>query len=238
LSLCHPADGSVSCGSCCGLFNLKLDATGYKNILTERTNLFRKSVDFSIRHTIASFRQTREQIENTITKHDEMTYNCPYLGYVDQHFSKIGCMIHPIFTGDPKSQNFSFYGTSICQSYDCKNKEHILTDLLENVFLKVAKDSIEYSHLASDHILVFVLEVWLTRKGWSFSEGIKVFETLLMDIFLSRMKGKEKFYPTSFEIRYSNFTTDQEIYEYLDRVLCDGKKDQILSEMKKAPARE
>jgi hypothetical protein len=238
LSLCHPQNGTVSCGSCCGLFNLKLDVNGYKKLLLERTNLFSRTVDFTKRHTIAAFRQSREQIESEIAKQDEMTYNCPYLGYVEEKKTKIGCMIHPIFTGDPKSQNFSFYGTSICQAYDCKNKEHLVSDRIESLFQKVAKDSIEYSHLAADHILVFAIESWLVHKGWSFSEGLSLFENLIIEIFQSRIHVLEKRNPTSFEIRYSQFATEQEIYEYLDEALCEEKKDKILEEMKKAPARE
>jgi hypothetical protein len=237
LSLCHPEDGTVSCGTCCGLFNLKLDTQGYKKLLSERTNLFKTNVDFNIRHTVASYRQTREVTESSYIKNDEMTYNCPYLGYVDKASSKIGCMIHPIFTGDPKSQNFSFYGTSICQAYDCKNKEHLAADLLESIFRKVASDSVDFSHLASDHILIFVIESWLSKKGWSLSEGLFIFDSLVKEILISRLKAKEKCFPTSFEIRYSNFADESEIYEYLLGVLCDENKNEVISKMKKAPAR-
>ncbi len=238
MSLCHPEDGSVSCGACCGLFNLKLDTNGYKQVLTERTHFFKKSVNFNIRHSIPVYRKDRENIESSIERKDEMTYNCPFLGYVDFEEKKIGCMIHPIFTGDPKSQNFSFYGTSICQSYDCKNKEHPSEKLLENFFQKITNDSIEYSHLASDHILVYVIESWLRQKGWNISEGFTVYSELLEKIFILRLESKKNFYPTSFEIRYSNFLEEPEIYEYLAGVLEGENKESILSEMKKAPARE
>lgn len=238
MSLCHPSLGSVSCGACCGLFNLKLDVKGYKNLLTERTNYFKSSVKFEIRHTVAAFRQTRESIESTYTKNDEMTYNCPYLGYVDEAQSRIGCMIHPVFTGDPKSQNFSFYGTSICQAYDCKNKENIATDLIEDLIRKVSNDSIEFSHLASDHILIYLLESWLGLKGWSLSEGIQVFEKMVLDVLKSRLKKMENFYPTSFEIRYSNVKSESEVYDSLSHMLNVEDQERILTEMKKAPARE
>lgn len=238
MSLCHPEDGTVSCGSCCGLFNLKLTTQKYKDLLNERTLLFKDSVDFSLRHTVAAYRQTREATESSFLKHDEMTYNCPYLGYVDQKFSKIGCLIHPIFSGDPKSQNFSFYGTSICQAYDCKNKDHTHSKKLEAIFRLVAKDSIDFSHLASDHILIFVIESWLTKKGWSISEGFKEFEPLLIEIFKSRLASKDRFFPTSFEIRYSNFASESEVYDYLYEVLGGDQKLNIIEKMKKALARE
>jgi len=233
LSLCHPDEGSVSCGACCGLFNLKLDTNGYKTLLSERTLNFHSSVNFNERHTIAAYRQDREKIEQSFLKNDETTYNCPYLGYVDKKSSKIGCMIHPIFTGDPKSQNFSIYGTSICQAYDCKNKEHLASTLIESFINRVARDSVEYSHLASDHILFFVIQNWLSIKSWSLSEGFLKFESLILEILELRLKKISKYFPTSFEIRFENFISEEEIYSYFYELLGED----MTAKMKNAPAR-
>ncbi len=246
--MCHPSDGQVSCGACCGLFNLKLKPREYKDLLLERTLEFKSKVDYNTRYTVAAYRQNRESIEAKYKKQDEMTYNCPYLGYVDDSNSKIGCMIHPIFTGDPKSQNFSFYGTSICQGYDCKNKEHIASSLIESLILKVAKSSIEFSHLASDHILIFALEKWLSFKGWSISEGIEKMESLLIKILQLRLYVEDSFYPTSFEIRYEQFLDESDVYKLIEdyasmnaieKEVDEVKRlgDEILTEMKNTPAR-
>lgn len=240
MSLCHPdREGSppkVSCGACCGLFNLKLDSSGYKRLLKERTDEFRSTVNLSVRHTFPAFRQHREAVEQGFSKNDDMTYNCPFLGYVDEKEARIGCMIHPIFTGDPKSQNFSFYGTSICQAYDCKNKEHELVDLWEKIFLDVTEDSVQFSHLASDHILCFVLERFLVLKGWSVSEGLASFEGLFASIFRIRLGLVGKVFPTSFEIRYESFPDLESVYSFLREYLGEGISD-LWQEIKNTPER-
>ncbi len=198
MSLCHPSNGSYSCGACCGLFNLDMKPEGIKNLLAQRTSQFKESVDFKVRHTVAEFRQNRERIESELSKKDETTYNCPFLGYVENE--KIGCMIHPIYTGDPKSQNFSFYGASICQGYDCKNKERPTARVWEEFFVKLATTSVEYSHLASDHILIGYLELWIQSKGYSLAEGLEILEPEILRILKKRLESLESFYPTSFEI--------------------------------------
>ncbi len=72
--------------------------------------------------SIAAYRQSREKSEAHIARRDEETYVCPFFG-IPRERSVPGCMIHPSITGNPHSQNFSFYGASICQAYDCPNKE-------------------------------------------------------------------------------------------------------------------
>lgn len=165
-----------------------------------------------------------------------MTYNCPFLGYVNRDGKKIGCMIHPIFTGDPKSQNFSFYGASICQAYDCKNKEHELALLWEDLFVKVAEDSVQFSHLASDHILIYAIEKWIGFKNWNMEEGILRFQELIVSLFRIRLQRIANFNPTSFEVRYDSFPEESSVYVFLRENLGEGFYD-LEEEMKKSPAR-
>jgi len=157
MSLCQ-SKKDFSCGACCGLFNLDLETKEYKSILEERTNQFATNVNYDISWTIAEFRKSRESIESKFNKKDETIYNCPYLGYIDEYQKKIGCMIHPNRTGNPKSQNFSFYGTSICQGYSCKNIERSSSTSWKEIFEKLELSSIEYSRLASDHITIDRIE--------------------------------------------------------------------------------
>lgn len=110
---------SVSCFACCGLANLNLDSDGLRTILRERTEHFESlNMDFA---RFPEYRKNREEKEQSIARHDPQTYVCPFLGYIEA--GRPGCMIHPARTGQPTSQNYSFYGASICLSYDCRAKE-------------------------------------------------------------------------------------------------------------------
>lgn len=205
MSLCHPDVGNVSCGACCGLFNLKLQPKEFKTLLLERTAEFQTTVNFEVRHSFPIYRKERETKEASILKKDDMTYNCPFLGYVDPNKERIGCMIHPIFTGDPKSQNFSFYGASICQAYDCKNKESILADLWESLFVEMAKDSVEYSFLSADHIFVSALEKFFQFVNINMERVFEEFRLEVMDLFRTRLLTSAEKNFTSFEINYDSF---------------------------------
>lgn len=225
MSLCHPEVGNVSCGACCGLFNLKLQPKEFKTLLLERTSEFQSTVDFEVRHTFPIYRKERETKEVFIPKKDEMTYNCPFLGYVDSAKQRIGCMIHPIFTGDPKSQNFSFYGASICQAYDCKNKESALADLWETFFVEVAKDSVEYSFLSADHIFSSAIERYFQLIHLNIDSIFQEFRLELMDLFRTRLQTSAEKNFTSFEINFESFSDLEVLENYFTKELGDFWKE-------------
>jgi hypothetical protein len=108
-------------------------------------------------------------------------------------------MIHPIKTGDPKSQNFSFYGASICQAYDCRNKERGNTADWESFFDSLALDEYQYSNLAGDHILITRIEEFFHDLGISSESMFRNFSYILKKILLYKFT-KELSNITSFEI--------------------------------------
>ncbi|XDD53741.1 hypothetical protein AB3N62_14835 [Leptospira sp. WS4.C2] len=225
MSLCHPDVGNVSCGACCGLFNLKLQPKEFKALLLERTSEFQTNVNFQVRHSFPIFRKERETKEAYIPKKDEMTYNCPFLGYVDPTKQRIGCLIHPIFTGDPKSQNFSFYGASICQAYDCKNKESALADLWESLFVEMAKDSVEYSLLSADHIFTHAVEKYFQYLNISMDRLFQEFRLEVIDLFRMRLATSAEKNFTSFEINYDSFPDLSAMEVYFSKELGEYWKD-------------
>ena len=146
---------SVSCFACCGLANLDLPSDQKEALLDHRTHEFEKlNMDFS---RFPEYRQRREKEEEAIPRHNSETYVCPFLGYLEPR--RPGCMIHPARTGDPKSQNYSFYGASICLSYDCPAKDReeenghsLYSDFLESSFPE------QYHRLICDSELYSLLE--------------------------------------------------------------------------------
>ncbi len=128
-------------------------------------------------------------------------------------------MIHPIFTKDPKSQNFSFYGTSICQAYDCKNKESDISKDWEDLFLEVSDSSTEYSFLASDHIFATAIEKYFYHKKIGPKEMFGTYRAFLKDLYLLRKENNYKMNLTSFEINYENFSDLKSCEEYLQKEL-------------------
>ena len=146
---------SVSCFACCGLANLNLTSEEKDGILVRRTEQFEGlNMDFSL---FPDFRRSREEQEASIPRHNLETYVCPFLGYIEPH--RPGCLIHPARTGDSKSQNYSFYGASICLGYDCpaKEREEETESSLYSDFLEANLKS-EYHRLVCDSELYSLLE--------------------------------------------------------------------------------
>ncbi|MCB1175962.1 MAG: hypothetical protein KDK36_00130 [Leptospiraceae bacterium] len=229
MSLCQPNE-KFSCGACCGLFNLKIDFNEYKNILQERTEVFHKTVDFSIRWTMPEYRKIRENKESNYPKKDDTIYNCPFLGYIDENRNRIGCMIHPFFTGDPKSQNFSFYGAGICQAYDCKNKEKDSANEWKKLFEEVAQNSVEYTRLASNHILINRIEKFFESKQIPLNLLFSTYRKFIKSVLVLEINSPNK-YLTSFELEMESiFGREEEaLMEYLENF----DDEEILNNFKK-----
>jgi hypothetical protein len=211
MSLCQSS--VYSCGACCGLNNLKINSQERIELLKKRTTIFKDNVDFEKKWTFAEYRRKREESEKIFLREDDQIYVCPFLGFLEKSNTRIGCMIHPEITKDPLSQNFSFYGASICQGYDCKNKSNDSSFQLQRVLNRLCKDSIEYSNLASDHIFFGLVVEYFKSKNISITDS----EDLLLELYKNRLeflKRNNQLDKTSFEFVH---TADEiEIEDYLD----------------------
>lgn len=146
---------------------------------------------------MADFRKVRERKEKSIPKKDEFTYNCPFLGAFDK---KIGCMIHPIFSGDPLSQNYSFYGSSICQGYECRNMERKSSKLWEKLLGEMELDSFTYSAIVSDYKTFDLIEKTFSDQGISPEELFQKRKNLLKKLIHRKIDQNVAMMNTSFEI--------------------------------------
>jgi len=194
-SLCQT--NQHSCGACCGIFNLQLVKQEINKILSERTIDFKQSTNYKLRWTLAEFRKKREEIEKDILRIDETTYVCPFLGFISD--GRIGCMVHPILTGDPNSQNVSFYGASICQGYDCKNKENTNSKLLISFLEDEEIDYYTYSNIVSDHITLGVIIDFFESLGYKFEDIITFQKELFTKLIYRKFTIGFYLHQTSFE---------------------------------------
>ncbi|MCL8265103.1 hypothetical protein M9Y82_00225 [Leptospira weilii] len=197
MSLCQPGRGNFSCGSCCGIFNLDLSFDKIRKLIFERTEEFKNSVDFQKPWTMAEYRKVREKKEVTIRRKDELVYNCPFLGAFGK---RIGCMIHPVFSGDPLSQNYSFYGSSICQGYECRNMDRKSSKLWEDLLGEMKLDSFTYSAIASDYETIDLIEETFSQKGISIQELFQSKKELLKRLIQRKIDQNVAMMNTSFEI--------------------------------------
>lgn len=153
-----------SCSACCGINNLTMPYIELRGWLKQNTEHFLK-LNLSKAEQIVQFRLTGEKnIENK--KHDPTTYTCPFIGYIDKN--RTGCLLHPVGSPHPQigllkhPQNFSFYGESICQTYDCQTKENEMANL------SYGYNQRNYSRFIPNYNLHIIL------KNYSWSNRINV----------------------------------------------------------------
>lgn len=217
-----------SCFSCCGLFNLKLNTDSQYQLLNERTEHLKKLMNNSLkldRLSLLNYRLERELIENQIDKYNYEVYVCPFLGFINN--SRIGCMIHPSITNDQKSQDVSFYGSSICLSYDCRVKEEDSSFFYKQSIEKMIELILEsnqwddflkesglnknifiqhfiYSRFIGDFVFYRFVEFYFDLKSIIENED---FLYLFTDLCMMRLKYNQ--HVTSFEINYNTYIEDK-----------------------------
>jgi len=191
LSLCQPEHSSLACVSCCGIFNLRLSLKNILLLLNQRTSSFKETG--LQKSSIIRYRELQEQQESIIKRFDSEIYVCPFLGYL--HESKPGCMIHPQITQKQQSQNYSFYGAAICQSYNCRNKDSALDWSV--VFQKASTDWIEYSRLSGYHLQTNKI---INKFKISKQADIESLQSALVQECRQWLQGNKNLPVTSFEI--------------------------------------
>lgn len=147
-SICQQKN--TSCGSCCGIYNLRLSTNEeYNNIFVQRRKKFLELKEW--KHSqFLRYRTQAEAAEKEYPRRNSHTYVCPFFSYIEEENKRLGCMIHPKITGIAHSQNASFYGAAICEGYDCPNKQNDINGdygfLIEYFF----PDKHDYPRLVAD----------------------------------------------------------------------------------------
>ena len=155
---------NVSCGACCGLYNLADSSRETLNrILARRTMLF-KTVPRDA-DAIEAFGRQMEAEVNGNQPFPEF-HHCPYLGLVGAEQSRVGCLLHPLADGNNGAdfRGLSFYGGLACQAYfcpSCSRSPRLLKDLIR----RAATDWYHYGLIITEVDLLCALYDRLRSDG-------------------------------------------------------------------------
>ncbi len=109
----------VSCGACCGLYNLA-DASreNLEFLLARRTEAF--SLLPRDPDAITEFQVRMERGDPRPRPFPDF-YHCPFLGFIGPKRLTVGCLLHPLAAGNGgvDYRGLSFYGGLACRSYFC-----------------------------------------------------------------------------------------------------------------------
>ncbi|MCB1173549.1 MAG: hypothetical protein KDK39_08295 [Leptospiraceae bacterium] len=218
-----------ACVSCCGLFNLKVSPLQLRLLLIQRTWQFRRLQSRLHPPDMVAYRQNREAAEAGLERHDAEVYVCPFLGYLHPfQKKKPGCMVHPLQTGQPQGQNFSFYGASICQGYDCPVKDHDQKRVWPLVLEQVCRSWLTYSRLVCDRSLyALILAVLEDEVRLPLLNRNPQRRAAFLELCRRRLQNNDSQAMTSFQLDHTDYKqlyrkNPDRFMELADRVFAGG----------------
>ena len=122
--LCQVSD-TISCGNCCGLYNVADPSfENLNSLLHYRTELFFKTPREM--DAILAFKDHIRKKESPRRPISDF-HHCPYIGFVGQKKSAVGCLLHPAAAGNNgiDFRGLSFYGSMTCNMYFCPSAHHL-----------------------------------------------------------------------------------------------------------------
>ncbi len=143
----------VSCGACCGLYNQPdFSFDGLAHQLRQRTE------DFAgIPREISEILRFGENISPT-GQYDlpyPEFHHCPYVGFIDPDFSRIGCLLHPLAQGNNgvDLRGLSYYGGMACRTYFCPT-HRLVPERFKTIVRAVFDNWYEYGLVVTEHLLI------------------------------------------------------------------------------------
>jgi len=155
----------VSCGSCCGLYNVKdLSRERLHAILADRTAAF-ESVPRTI-DGVLDFEARRLEQEGTDYPIENF-HHCVFVGLIRDHGERIGCMLHPLATGNNGVdwRGLSHYGGAACKHFFCPTYDELETRR-KRLVRTLLTDWYEYGLIIPEHrFLAALLDILEERTG-------------------------------------------------------------------------
>lgn len=116
--ICHPDEGK-SCACCCGLYHIP-DARKpvLAALLERRTSLF--ALTPRTADAIAAYKAAIHDVE-CISPLDPVIHFCEFIGFLDSHRKRVGCMLHPTAVGSAgvDYRGLCHYGGMACKAFHC-----------------------------------------------------------------------------------------------------------------------
>lgn len=150
--LCQ-VSATVSCGACCGLYNLPdISREELEILLSKRTEAFA-----SVPRTedgIYDF-QRKNKGPHRLTRPFAQFHHCPFLGLIGSRNSRVGCLLHPATPGnngiDYRSQ--SWYGEQACRTYFCPSTKKLPT-VYQSILIQTIDNWYVLGLIVTEHALL------------------------------------------------------------------------------------
>lgn len=173
--LCQVGD-TVSCGACCGLYNVA-DATRQNlcRMLEKRTHAFAR-VPRKMDAILAFGSRESQRVAARGLPMPEF-HHCPFLGLIGRDNSRVGCMLHPEarHNAGVDLRGLSDYGSMTCRMYFCPT-HHKVPDDLKKMLQGVIRDWYVFGLIVQEAELLQAFYAQITTRSqaaWPGPESIK-----------------------------------------------------------------
>ena len=152
LYLCQVSE-TVSCGACCGLYNLPdLSREKLEFLLSKRTEDF-ESVPRT-ENEIFEF-QRRNEAPHRLCRPFPQFHHCPFLGLIGAEKRRVGCLLHPAVPGNNgvDYRSMSWYGEKACRTYFCPTTKK-LPAVYKSILIQAIDNWYDFGLIVTEHSLV------------------------------------------------------------------------------------
>lgn len=115
----------VSCGACCGLYNVaEPSPENLEALLKRRTRWFAE-----VPRTVAGIDAFRDRVASAEPGKRPFPdfHQCPFLGMIGDDGRRVGCLLHPLAAGNAGLdwRGLSYYGGMACRTYFCPSVQQL-----------------------------------------------------------------------------------------------------------------
>jgi len=167
--LCQ-VSANVSCGACCGLYNVADPSReALSRLLMRRTQLFKTATRDA--DAIEVFGQQMAAEVNSDRPYPEF-HHCPFIGLIGPKHSRVGCLLHPLADGNHGAdfRGLSFHGGLACSVYFCPSCSRS-PKLLKEMIRRAATDWYAYGLIITEADLLCSIYDQLRLGNDDISEG-------------------------------------------------------------------
>jgi len=150
--LCQVSE-TVSCGACCGLYNLpNISREKLEILLSKRTEAFT-----SVPRTedgIYEFKK-RNKGPHRLSRPFPQFHHCPFLGLIGSEKKRVGCLLHPAGPGNNgvDYRSLSWYGEQACRTYFCPASNKLPT-VYQSILIQTIDNWYVFGLIVTEHALV------------------------------------------------------------------------------------
>lgn len=143
---------TVSCGACCGLYNLpNLSREKLEILLLKRTDDF--AAVPRTEDGIYEFKR-RNRGPHRLSRPFPQFHHCPFLGLIGSQESRVGCLLHPAAPGNNKDyRSMSWYGEHACRTYFCPSTNK-LVPVYQSILKRAIDNWYDFGLIVTEHALV------------------------------------------------------------------------------------